>query len=57
MAIIIENNFVKRRTIKLSAEDVISIVKQYQTVTRGHCEAPVVRDIIRNSNFYVPEDV
>lgn len=57
MAIIIENNFIKRRTIKLSAEDVISIVKQYQTVTRGHCEAPIVRDIIRNSNFYVPEDV
>lgn len=57
MAIIIENRFIKRRTIKLSAEDVISIVKQYQTVTRGHCEAPVVRDIIRNSNFYVPEDV
>jgi len=56
MATIIENN-TKRRTIKLSVEDVISIIQQYQTVTRGHTEAPVVRDIIKNSNFYVPEDV
>jgi len=56
MATIIENN-TKRRTIKLSAEDVISIIQQYQTVTRGHTEAPVVRDIIKNSSFYVPEDV
>lgn len=57
MAIIIENNYVKRRTIKLSTDDIISLVKQYQTVTRGHSEEQVVRDLIKNSNFYVPEDV
>lgn len=57
MAIIIENNYVKRRTIKLSTEDVISIVKQYQTVTRGYSEAPIVRDLIKNSSFCVPEDL
>ncbi|MCM1009314.1 MAG: hypothetical protein NC390_00360 [Fusobacterium sp.] len=56
MATIIENN-IKRRTIKLSTDDVISIIQQYQLVTRGHKEAPIVRDLIKNSNFYVPEDV
>ncbi len=57
MAIIIENNYIKRRTIKLRTEDVISIVKQYQTVTRGYSEAPIVRDLVKNSYFYVPEDL
>lgn len=57
MARIIENNSSKRRTIKLSTDDIISIIQQYQTVTRGHTEAPVVRDIIKNSCFYVPEDI
>ncbi len=56
MAKILENNF-KRRTIKLSVNDIISIVQQYQLVTRGHKEAPIVRDLIENSNFYVPEDL
>lgn len=57
MARIIESDSSKRRTIKLSTDDIISIVQQYQSVTRGHREAPVVRDIIKNSSFYVPEDV
>ena len=56
MATILENN-TKRRTIKLSTDDVISIIQQYQVITRGHKEAPIVRDLIKNSNFYVPEDV
>ncbi len=56
MATIIENN-TKRRTIKLSTDDVISIIQQYQVITRGYKEAPVVRDLIKNSNFYVPEDI
>lgn len=57
MAIIIENKYIKRRTIKLNVEDVISIVKQYQTVTRGYSEAPIVRDLVSNSSFYIPEDI
>lgn len=56
MATILENN-TKRRTIKLSTDDVISIIQQYQVITRGHKEAPIVRDLIKNSNFYVPEDI
>lgn len=56
MATIIENNS-KRRTIRLSIDDVLSIIQQYQIVTRGHKEAPIVRDLIKNSNFYVPEDI
>lgn len=56
MATIIENNS-KRRTIRLSIDDVLSIIQQYQIITRGHKEAPIVRDLIKNSNFYVPEDI
>ncbi len=56
MARIIENKS-QRRTIKLSTDDVLWIIQQYQTVTRGHKEVPIVRDLIKNSNFYVPEDV
>lgn len=56
MAKIIEN-YSKRRTIKLSVDDIISIIQQYQTVTRGYKDAPVVRDILKNSNFYLPEDI
>ena len=56
MAKIIENSS-KRRTIKLSANDIIAIIQQYQTITHGHTEAPIVRDLLENSNFYLPEDV
>ena len=56
MARIIENNS-KRRIIKLSTDDVISIIQQYQIIARGHSEALVVRDLINNAGFYVPEDI
>lgn len=56
MARIIENNS-KRRIIRLSTDDVISIIQQYQIITRGHSEAPVVRDLIKNAGFYIPEDI
>ena len=56
MAKIIEN-YSKRRTIKLSTNDIITIIQQYQTVTHGHTESTIVRDILENSNFYIPEDI
>lgn len=57
MAKIIDSKTTKRRTIKLSVNDIIAIVQQYQNVTRGHSEAPIVRDILKSSEFYLPEDV
>lgn len=56
MAVIIENS-TKRRMIRLSIDDVLSIVQQYQIITRGHKEAPIVRDLIKNAGFYIPEDL
>ncbi len=56
MARIIENSQ-KRRTIKLSVDDIISIIQQYQTVTHGQKNATIVRDILKNSDFYLPEEV
>ena len=52
MAKIIENNS-KRRMIKLNADDIISVIQQYLNVTRGEKNAPIVRDILKNSNFYL----
>ena len=56
MAKIIENSKI-RRTIKLSADDVLAVIKHYQTVTRGFKEARIVRLLLNDSEFYLPEDV
>lgn len=46
-----------RRTIKLNIEDVISVVKQYQTLTKGYTNPTIVRDLLQNGVFYIPEDI
>ncbi len=56
MAKIIENSTL-RRTIKLNADDVLAIIKQYQTVTHGITNSMIVRDLLENSAFYLPEDI
>lgn len=57
MARIIESDTNSRRIIRLSSEDVISIVREYQnTVSIGlNCEN--IRDMLENRVFYIPEDV
>ena len=55
MAKIIENTSI-RRTIKLSADDVIAVIKHYQIVTRGFKEAQIVRLLLNDAEFYLPED-
>lgn len=56
MAKIIENTTI-RRTIKLNVDDIINIIKQYQTVTKGCNDTQIVRDILKNSSFYIPEEI
>ena len=53
MARIIES---ERRIIKLSVEDVLSIVREYQNCTKGACCYDHVREILAKQNFYIPED-
>lgn len=56
MVKIIENSKL-RRTVKLSADDVISVIKHYQTVTRGFKEERIVRLLLNDAEFFLPEDI
>ncbi len=54
MAKIIEG---KRRIIKMSADDVIAVVRRYQQIVQKTCCYEHVREIINNTEFYIPEDM
>ena len=53
MARIIEG---ERRLIKMSVDDVISIVREYQNICRKSCCYEHRRELLSNVDFYVPED-
>lgn len=53
MARIIEG---ERRIIKMSVDDIISIVQAYQTVTRNSCCYEHTRELLSKADFYIPED-
>lgn len=57
MAKIIESEFSSRRIIKMSAEDVISIVKDYQRIVPLHSTERVARIYLNSKDIYIPEDV
>ncbi len=54
MARIIEN---ERRIIKLSADDVLSIVREYQIICSKSCCYEHTRELLNKADFYVPEDI
>ena len=54
MAIIIEG---KRRLIKMSVDDILNIVREYQLITRGTCCYEHTRELLERAEFFVPEDV
>lgn len=54
MARIIEN---ERRIVKLSADDVICIVKEYQRLSSMSCCYEHLRELLENGCFYLPEDI
>lgn len=53
MARIIEG---KRRIIKMSVDDVLNIVREYQTVCRNSCCYEHTRELLAMKDFYIPED-
>lgn len=53
MAKIIES---ERRIIKLSTDDILNIVREYQQLTRNSCCYEHTREILTKNNFYIPED-
>ena len=54
MATIIETSC-ERRTIRLTTDDIISIVQEYQQLTKGYRYLESVRDILENKVLYLPE--
>ena len=56
MAKIIDTNS-KRRMIKMSTDDILCVISQYQTLTNGIKNYDSVRNILNQNNFYLPEDV
>lgn len=56
MAKIIENTN-GRRTIRVSTDDILSLVREYQTITRGVKDYQGLRKILSENSFYLPEDL
>ena len=54
MATIIEG---KRRIIKMSVDDVLNIVREYQQITRNTCCYEHTRELLEHAEFFVPEDI
>ena len=53
MAKIIEN---QRRIIKLSVDEVLDIVRQYQVLTYKSCCYEHTREILKKHPLFIPED-
>ena len=56
MAKIIQN-LNGRRTIRLSTDDVICIVREYQNIIQGSNTYKELRSKLNNCELYLPEDV
>lgn len=57
MARIIENEVGKRRLIRMSTDDVISIVREYQRVVKIRSSSEEVRNQLEDCVIFIPEDV
>ena len=53
MAKIIEG---QRRIIRLSTEDVLNIVREYQQLTKNSCCYEHTREILSKQPMYIPEE-
>ena len=57
MARIFESTNKGRRSIKLTTDDVISVVREYQRVVNQYKNIDNIRDCLENTVIYIPEDV
>lgn len=56
MARIIEAENGGRRIIKMSTDDIISVVKEYQRIVPRFSRFEEVRDFLSDTVIYIPED-
>lgn len=54
MARIIEG---ERRIIKMSVDDVLSIVREYQEICHNSCCYEHTRELLSKVDFFIPEDM
>lgn len=47
----------KRRIIKMSVDDILNIVREYQTLCRNACCYEHKREILSNANIFIPEEI
>lgn len=57
MARIIESTNGKRRMIKISTEDIISIVKDYQRIVPRFSTIDDARNYLSDTVIFIPEDI
>ena len=57
MAKIIETTSSTRRIIKMSVDDVLSVVREYQNIVPRFSSAKETRDFLSDTVIYLPEDV
>lgn len=55
MARIIETSKNCRRIVKLSANDIISVVQEYQQMVKGYRNIDDIRDILEDRVIFLPE--
>lgn len=54
MARIIEG---QRRLIKMSVDDILNVVREYQTITRNTSCYDHTRELLAKTDIYIPEDM
>ena len=57
MARIIETKKGSRRMIKMSVDDIISVVQDYQRIVPRFCNISEARDFLSDTVVYIPEDI
>ena len=57
MARIIEAQNGGSRIIKMSVDDIVSVVKEYQTIVPRFSSSKDVRNYLSDTVIYIPEDV
>lgn len=57
MARIIENDLSKRRTIKLSVDDVLTVVREYQRIIPRNSDYLDIRNFLSDTVIFLPEEI
>ncbi len=57
MARIIENELGSRRLIRMSTDDILSVVKDYQRIVPRFSSYDEARDFLADTVIYIPEDL